>query len=106
MQKPRDLKPLPPVTNVEASAAVTMIGGVVFNLLVHHALHVRAEQRAAVAAKALDIARAAVEVFSFAGGSSEERANTKALVLTLLANIGSQVQDELDRRSIEPSSIN
>jgi hypothetical protein len=57
MAKPRNLKPLPSVTREEASAAVTQIGGVLFNLIVYHAAHFRGDDRQAGATKILDAAK-------------------------------------------------
>lgn len=97
MPEQRTIKPLPAATNTEMAAAVTMVGGVLLNVILYHLIHFPEAARQDQATKTFDIVRTAISGFSFSRGSPEEWANTRKLI-ALVEDVEANVRDELLNR--------
>lgn len=105
MPEERELKTLPQATNSEMSAAVTLMGGVLFNVILFHLMHFPETARQDRATRVIEAARDAVQQLSLNGGTDEERMNVRALIDAVLAQVEGYVRDELVRRKDDDGSV-
>jgi len=99
------LKPLPPSTNAEVSMAVTLIGGVLGNVLLYHLAHFPEGERVNRADQAFHVIRTAILPHASSAGSPEERANVQRLVAALIDDVEGMVNFNLDRPPTGDSSV-